>query len=333
MLEVAQHASLALLSGTSSMLMSSPDVLQPDLAAQWQPLLEPQTAQVLDFDGTIPRSGDVVQYIVRAIDENRQNPALSEARQGASWAPGNAAEFAMAITSFPQRFWHYYCWALEAHPLVAKMATGVVGTVLGDALAQYSSAKAAASSQQDSQGGSEGLPQASSSIPQYDAARCARQVAYSLLVGTPLCHLWFNFLDGSVLPDAPTSAAAVLAKVALDQALMAPFGTALFFTGMKVLEGTPETVLPTLRSRLLPTLMASYMIWPLAHIINFSLVPSSQRVLYVNCIAVLWTAYMSHMVNSGSKQGDSPSAQDQGEMPSTREAAARTPVLTATRKQ
>ena len=32
------------------------------------------------------------------------------------------------------------------------------------------------------------------------------------------------------------------------------------------------------------TLLAGYTVWPLVHVINFRFIPSSQRVLYINCV-------------------------------------------------
>ncbi len=40
------------------------------------------------------------------------------------------------------------------------------------------------------------------------------------------------------------------------------------------------------QAKLLPTLRASYLLWPAAHLVNFSLVPAAQRMLYVNVIGV-----------------------------------------------
>ena len=34
------------------------------------------------------------------------------------------------------------------------------------------------------------------------------------------------------------------------------------------------------------TLLAGYTVWPLVHVINFRFIPSSQRVLYINCVQV-----------------------------------------------
>lgn len=53
-------------------------------------------------------------------------------------------------------------------------------------------------------------------------------------MGTPLAHYWFLALDTTVVPAAPTSMRAVMTKLVLDQGVMAPLGTCLFFILMKV---------------------------------------------------------------------------------------------------
>lgn len=40
---------------------------------------------------------------------------------------------------------------------------------------------------------------------------------------------------------------------------------------------------------------ANYALWPLAHLINFRFVPSKQRILYINCVQIIWSAYLSHL--------------------------------------
>jgi hypothetical protein len=51
------------------------------------------------------------------------------------------------------------------------------------------------------------------------------------------------------MPAAPTSPLAVAIKVALDQGLQTPFGTALFFAALKLLEGRPAEALPNVRAK------------------------------------------------------------------------------------
>lgn len=45
--------------------------------------------------------------------------------------------------------------------------------------------------------------------------------------------------------------------------------------------------------------------WPLAHVVNFKFVPSSQRILYINTIQVGYNAFLSTMTNAPA-DGDAP---------------------------
>ena len=41
-----------------------------------------------------------------------------------------------------------------------------------------------------------------------------------------------------------------------------------------------------MQDKVLPTLLANYAVWPLAHALNFYFVPTEQRILYNNFVAV-----------------------------------------------
>lgn len=49
---------------------------------------------------------------------------------------------------------------------------------------------------------------------------------------------------------------------------------AVYFAIIKTMEGQPDLIWATLQSKFVPTLAANYVIWPLAHLINFRFVPS-----------------------------------------------------------
>ena len=61
------------------------------------------------------------------------------------------------------------------------------------------------------------------------------------------------------------------------------------------LQGTPALIIPTIKAKLIKTLLANYAIWPLAHIINFKFIPSSQRILYINCVQVKIAAELQRL--------------------------------------
>lgn len=75
--------------------------------------------------------------------------------------------------------------------------------------------------------------------------------------------------------------------------------TCFFFGFLKVLEGHPEQALATIQDKTLATVAANYVIWPAAHIVSFKYVPSHQRILYNNVIAIFWNCYLSIVASGG----------------------------------
>ena len=67
---------------------------------------------------------------------------------------------------------------------------------------------------------------------------------------------------------------------------MSPIGTTLFYLVTSVLQGETSQVPTKLKDKFVPTLIASYTLWPAAHAINFKFVPSQQRILYTNIVSV-----------------------------------------------
>lgn len=74
--------------------------------------------------------------------------------------------------------WNSYCNQLRRRPLLTKAATGVVGTIIGDGVAQFTSRNSR-----------------SPDVPVYDVARATRLCTYAAVIGSPIGHYWFNFLD------------------------------------------------------------------------------------------------------------------------------------------
>jgi protein Mpv17 len=114
-----------------------------------------------------------------------------------------------------------------------------------------------------------------------------------------LGHVWYTTLDRNVYPDDPKCTKAVLTKTALDQLLWAPAFSCVFFFFIHALDGHPEAAVEAIRNKLGPMLLANYALWPAAHLVNFRFVPSSQRILYINAVQILWSAYLSHLAARG----------------------------------
>jgi hypothetical protein len=60
-----------------------------------------------------------------------------------------------------------------------------------------------------------------------------------------------------------------------------PALTSFAAMGSRALQAVAE-----MKEKFKPTLMANYVLWPAANLINFAFVPPSQRILYVNVVYV-----------------------------------------------
>jgi protein Mpv17 len=168
---------------------------------------------------------------------------------------------------------------------LTKAATGVVGSLIGDGIAQYAESRS--------------KPRGAVG---YDAGRASRLCAYAAVIGSPVGHYWFHFLDKFIFPNAMAHPMTAVVKTLLDQVLMAPAGIALFFSAMSVLEGNSvQEAWQSTKEKFKPTLMANYVLWPAANLINFAFVPPAQRILYCNVVYIFWASFLSAMA---SKKGE-----------------------------
>jgi protein Mpv17 len=93
--------------------------------------------------------------------------------------------------------------------------------------------------------------------------------------------------------STPKSPNAIIAKVAIDQLLFAPFCTLLFYAFKTITESRPGELVRELHDKFVPTMLAGYKLWPAAHVINFAFVPTSQRILFANVVSVAGTYILS----------------------------------------
>ena len=177
-----------------------------------------------------------------------------------------------------------YQACLEAAPLATKAATSGVIFGASDALNSLLLAQ-----RQGVRGG--GL----------DLARSARFAAFGAAVQAPLFSAYFSTQDALVdgaLGDSP--AAAVLVKLALDQLVWTPFfWLPVFFGGMALLEGRgAQAALGVARDRgwgFTETCRANWAVWVPVNLLTYSVVPLELRILWVNSVSLLWTAYLSRV--------------------------------------
>eukprot|EP00891_Asterochloris_glomerata_P008929 jgi/Astpho2/8929/Aster-02611 len=183
-------------------------------------------------------------------------------------------EAATVVLKRPNKLWNAYLQSLEKKPTITKACTSFVGFIIGDILAQQISGTS------------------------FNPVRCLRLGAYGLFLDGPIGHQWYRLLDATVYPKDPQGTKAVLTKTALDQLVWAPVMTCIFFAVLKTLEGHPELILQTIQDKLVRTVVANYILWPAAHLVNFRFVPSEQRILFNNCVSIVWTVFLSTVTHT-----------------------------------
>ncbi|KAK9918550.1 hypothetical protein WJX75_004916 [Coccomyxa subellipsoidea] len=151
--------------------------------------------------------------------------------------------------------WKTYLQTLKARQLLTKCCTSLCGFALGDTAAQ----RLLGNSKQD-------------------FCRTGRFMLYGFLIHAPGCHYFYQLLDRTVMPNEPTGAPAILAKVFLDRVVFTPLNMLALFAFTGLLEGLSwQRILYTISRRMLPLWLLSNVLWPAAHVINFRYVPSEQR--------------------------------------------------------
>eukprot|EP00794_Sanderia_malayensis_P000141 gene141-753_t len=109
----------------------------------------------------------------------------------------------------------------------------------------------------------------------------------------PFMTFVYDHLD-RFLPG--TASKTVLKKLAIDQFVLTTFGVCVFYVGISLLEGKSlKENFAELKKKFIPTYAASFMVWPTAQVINFALVPTAYRVIYISTVAFFWTVLLSYL--------------------------------------
>lgn len=161
-------------------------------------------------------------------------------------------------------------------PLKAGLTSGSLSAV-GDLLAQALMGHLA---------GKEGKE-----APPYDPSRTLRMLGYGLAWYGPCQYYWYNLLDW-MMPVKTTGS--FLAKVALNQLVLAPVTLGTVFSWNLGLTGRGAELPDKLQRDLLPTMMNGWKFWIPAASLNFYCIPIKSQVLYMSACGVLWTAYLSY---------------------------------------
>ncbi|CAA2998905.1 SYM1-like [Olea europaea subsp. europaea] len=170
----------------------------------------------------------------------------------------------------PEHNWIAYEEALRKNPVFAKMLISGIVYSLGDWIAQCY----------------EGRP-----LFEFDRTRMFRSgiVGFTLHGSIShyyyqICEALFPFKDWWVVP----------AKVAFDQTVWAAVWNSIYYMVLGLLRlESPADVFDELKATFWPMLTAGWKLWPFAHLITYGLIPVEQRLLWVDCVELIWVTILS----------------------------------------
>lgn len=177
-------------------------------------------------------------------------------------------------------FLNWYTKMLVEKPYTTKCISSFITFGLGDVICQTFEMKADKSKS-------------------FNWMRAFRQGTFGVLM-TPYLHLQFNVIIPKYFPP---SAKFSLAKILLyDQTINASVFIFAFFTyldlccGMEIKESLKNTLV-----KFPETIVANWKLWPMAQIINFTIMPPPYRVFFANIVGLFWNTYLSYVQNVKSK--------------------------------
>ena len=179
-------------------------------------------------------------------------------------------EIAMRI---PLDNWASYESALQEKPIMTKTFINVVIYCLGDWLSQTVFQK--------------------KNILDFDVKRTLRNGFIGLCFG-PLVHQYYEWSD-HILP-VEGGIFNRLRKILMDQTLYLSVKCSIYIAAVGLLQGdTMDTVTDAVKTRIGPICFTAWKFWPLVHCITYSVIPAQHRILWVNCVDLVWNAILSTM--------------------------------------
>ncbi|XP_031375313.1 uncharacterized protein LOC116189729 isoform X2 [Punica granatum] len=178
----------------------------------------------------------------------------------------------------PRHNWEAYEEALKTNPVFAKMTISGVVYSLGDWIAQCY----------------EGKP-----LFEFDRARMFRSGLVGFTLHGSLSHFYYQFCE-ELFPFKDWWV--VPAKVVFDQTAWSAVWNSIYYTVLGFLRfESPVSIFKELAATFWPMLTAGWKLWPFAHLITYGVIPVEQRLLWVDCVELIWVTILSTYSNEKSE--------------------------------
>lgn len=171
----------------------------------------------------------------------------------------------------------WYATQLEVNPIPTKCITGGLLFGCGDYTAQRIKAWYSDTNKHF----------------EWEAHRTLKMMVWGGCVNAFFGHHWYNLVEKLVPRQGITG---IATKIALDQLTWTPCIDVAFLGTMALwnAKGVDGAIIEV-QEKLWPTLVANWKVWPMFHVITYSLIPVPFRVLWTHCIGTCWSTFLSFM--------------------------------------
>jgi protein Mpv17 len=189
--------------------------------------------------------------------------------------------------------WCSYEARLVALPLQTKMLTSLSLMTAGDIFAQT----------------------LDPSVKKWDPSRTASMACLGCFCHAPYFHAWYRWLDPRFKGTGMISS--VLPKLALELTTAGPGYLVIVLAYSTFCRtGSLEAVKPKLEQDFAMVYGSGVAFHGVVQAINFRFVPSRQRILYDNCVGLVWKTFLTYYANKGNNTGNAqPNASSQRPSP------------------
>ncbi|CAM9467187.1 unnamed protein product [Ectocarpus sp. 8 AP-2014] len=196
------------------------------------------------------------------------------------------------LIRLPWDNWDSYEMGLLEHPIITKTAINVGIYLIGDWLSQVKWGR-----------------EEDVALWEFDLQRTLRNGLIGACFG-PVVHFYYNFSDWVLPPSVPINRPF---KIMLDQSIYFCSKCAVYILLVSLLRGDSfEEARGTVKEKLKGVVTTGWRFWPFVHIFTYFLIPPRHRVLWVNCVDLLWSSILAGMT-SGAPAPDEDAGEGGGE--------------------
>lgn len=197
------------------------------------------------------------------------------------------AEIMMRI---PVDTWKTYEYNLQDSPIETKTFINVIIYLLGDWLSQTVFKKR--------------------NVLQFDAWQTIRNGFIGLCFG-PLVHAYYEFSDHILPVEVAINR---VYKILMDQSIYLTIKCSMYIVAVGVLSGDSwEDAFQSVKDRIKGIILTAWKFWPLVHCVTYGLIPARHRILWVNCVDLVWNAILASLAREEIPEAEAAALESSGE--------------------